>query len=414
MKTRISTILVIIVLSIFVFSKPGFTKPQDIYEIKGINELDTAARRKAAIEIILRINELGFKEEKSYRQLVNDIWYKGKDISSCNKQLEETKLSKKLLWPGESKLPEDMDCQSLYFRLSSYYEFEPKFVKEVSSRYIPKKVVTKYEKEQQIKKDKAKNEASLKIKQTIGIGFIIIIPIILGYAIARRKNSKNTIRWDALDPTIFYVGGIRHRLYHVTGSVRSPQSQKTVKTYVSGGGSDGKGGTNPVSSSNVETDHLTFFLQTKDGQEQSFVFENFTLPMREGHIVSIAWAIREGNERGPYIAMRNHSTDTYILQMISLLTRGGIALSGLTGIIVMIVLLFGIIIIPIGFFFFSIGIGLELFGRHAGKGILLIPVWFILGPYATFSFFRRKTDDEAFMHGKNNIIPLLDQQAKDF
>ena len=46
-----------------------------------------------------------------------------------------------------------------------------------------------------------------------------------------------------------------------------------------------------------------------NGKERSVQLQDFDFPLREGNTLSLVWVIKEGEERGPYVHARNHSTD---------------------------------------------------------------------------------------------------------
>lgn len=108
-------------------------------------------------------------------------------------------------------------------------------------------------------------------------------------------------------PTVV-VDGKKCVFHYFTGKVLS--SQKDKETQISSQ-TYGTQGNQQVAVSSTTVDHHEFFLVDKEGKERGFQLVNFDFPVREGHTVSIVWVIPEGEEEGPYIHVRNHSTDEY-------------------------------------------------------------------------------------------------------
>ncbi len=103
------------------------------------------------------------------------------------------------------------------------------------------------------------------------------------------------------------VRGKEYTLYSFTGQVVG--TSKNLETTVSGGGGGGSGGSSaPVSISSITTVHDQFFLTDNSGKERAFQLNDFDLACREGHKLTVVWTIKKGEERGPYIAVRNHTT----------------------------------------------------------------------------------------------------------
>jgi hypothetical protein len=102
-------------------------------------------------------------------------------------------------------------------------------------------------------------------------------------------------------------------LYSARGEVMEARKWAHTETYGGGGGSgythQGTGfSSSSVSISSVTTTHDQFFLKCADGTEKAIELLNWGLAIRPGHQVSMVWGIRKGKERGPYVAVRNHTT----------------------------------------------------------------------------------------------------------
>ena len=89
------------------------------------------------------------------------------------------------------------------------------------------------------------------------------------------------------------------------------EEKKWATTQVSGGGGGynvGSGQQNPVTITSSTTTHDQFFLRNDAGQEMAFEIADASLALRKSHRVSVLWGIIKGNERGPFVAVYNHTT----------------------------------------------------------------------------------------------------------
>jgi hypothetical protein len=102
------------------------------------------------------------------------------------------------------------------------------------------------------------------------------------------------------------VDGKRYQIHYFTGRVLSSQKQK--ETQVSSR-TLGTQANSQVHVTSTTVDHHEFFLVDEAGKERSFKMVNFDFPCREGQTLSVVWAIAEDAESGPYVQVRNHSTD---------------------------------------------------------------------------------------------------------
>jgi hypothetical protein len=88
--------------------------------------------------------------------------------------------------------------------------------------------------------------------------------------------------------------------------------KKWATTQVSGGGGGynvGSGQHNPVTIASVSQTHDQFFLKNNSGQEMAVETTDAGLALRKGHHVTVFWGIIRGQERGPYLAFYNHTTN---------------------------------------------------------------------------------------------------------
>jgi hypothetical protein len=102
------------------------------------------------------------------------------------------------------------------------------------------------------------------------------------------------------------VDGKKVYLYSYTGKVLS--SKKDKETVISSQ-TMGTGNNRQTAVSSTTIEHHEIFMVDADGKERSVQLQDFDFPLREGNTLSLIWFIKEGDERGPYIHARNHSTD---------------------------------------------------------------------------------------------------------
>lgn len=87
--------------------------------------------------------------------------------------------------------------------------------------------------------------------------------------------------------------------------------KKWATTQVSGGGGGynvGSGQQSSVTISSTTTTHDQFFLRNDEGQEIAVEMADAGLALRKGHRVTVLWGVMKGSERGPYVAVYNHTT----------------------------------------------------------------------------------------------------------
>jgi hypothetical protein len=76
-----------------------------------------------------------------------------------------------------------------------------------------------------------------------------------------------------------------------------------------GGGSmyRGTGYTAPVQISSTTITHDMVHLQDQSGGEHALRLQNWDLSVRESHQLTAIWLIKKGKQRGPYVAIHNHT-----------------------------------------------------------------------------------------------------------
>jgi len=110
------------------------------------------------------------------------------------------------------------------------------------------------------------------------------------------------------------VGARTIDLHTFSGEV--VEEKKWATTQVSGGGGGynvGSGQNNPVTITSTTTTHDQFFVRDDSGQEMACEMTDAGVALRKGHRVTVLWGIIKGNERGPYIAVYNHTTGNLTL-----------------------------------------------------------------------------------------------------
>ena len=78
------------------------------------------------------------------------------------------------------------------------------------------------------------------------------------------------------------VGGRTYNIYWITGKVVGKDKYSTIRD--------------------------NFFLLDLNGEEHAFQLRNFNVACREGHEMTVIWAVNKGKKAGPYIAVINHTT----------------------------------------------------------------------------------------------------------
>ena len=111
----------------------------------------------------------------------------------------------------------------------------------------------------------------------------------------------------------YQASGKEIQLYNFTGIVA--ETGKNMETIVSGGGGggysyQGTGGTAPVSIRSRTVVHDQFFLVDAKGNEMSFQLQDFNIACRRDNKLTVIWGIKKGKDKGPYIIVHNHSTNS--------------------------------------------------------------------------------------------------------
>jgi hypothetical protein len=111
--------------------------------------------------------------------------------------------------------------------------------------------------------------------------------------------------------TTISLGSRRIAIHSMNGEVMD--TQKWTTTEISGGGGSGviHNGSGYIQHDEVKsktTTHDQIIIRTANGEEQSLKVEDMHLVVRQGHWVSLIWAIVGGRKDGPFVAVFNHNT----------------------------------------------------------------------------------------------------------
>jgi hypothetical protein len=107
------------------------------------------------------------------------------------------------------------------------------------------------------------------------------------------------------------LGSRQIAIHSMSGEVMD--SQKWTTTEISGGGGSGviSNGSGYIEKDEIKsktTTHDQIIIRTADGEEESLKVEDMNLAVRQGHWVSLIWAIPSGWQEGPFVAVFNHNT----------------------------------------------------------------------------------------------------------
>lgn len=111
----------------------------------------------------------------------------------------------------------------------------------------------------------------------------------------------------------FTAGRHNYTIFYAKGKVVGKDKNYETKISGSGGGGasyQGTGGTSPISISSTTVIHDKVYLQQKDGKEMAIELTNWDIACREDHLLLVVWIKRGINESGPYVAIKNFTTDT--------------------------------------------------------------------------------------------------------
>ena len=111
----------------------------------------------------------------------------------------------------------------------------------------------------------------------------------------------------------FKAGKFNFTIFYTRGTVVG--KDKNFETIVSGSGGggmtfQGTGGAAPFSMSSRTVIHDKIYLKKQDGTEEAFELKNWDIACREGHEMMFVWVIKDNDTEGPYVALKNFTTNT--------------------------------------------------------------------------------------------------------
>lgn len=132
-------------------------------------------------------------------------------------------------------------------------------------------------------------------------------------------------RIDASDLSKLVAGGKRYIVYTFTGTVsnssRTAETTVTDDRAVQGNFNEWGGTITTTGSVRAKTTlHDQFFLTSAQGDTHNVQVDDLSLPVGNGQLVSVAWAVRKGRKRGQYFMYRNHTTNQYLYDPVTMRT----------------------------------------------------------------------------------------------
>lgn len=106
----------------------------------------------------------------------------------------------------------------------------------------------------------------------------------------------------------FKAGNSTCTIYYTKGKVAGKDKNFETKVY-GGGGTTYHGTGGSVSISSTTSIHDKIYLEHENGTQTTVELMNWDIACLEGHEILAFWLIKEGNERGPYVAIKNLTTD---------------------------------------------------------------------------------------------------------
>jgi uncharacterized membrane protein YciS (DUF1049 family) len=107
------------------------------------------------------------------------------------------------------------------------------------------------------------------------------------------------------------LNGTPYTIYSVTGKVLDTSTRAETEVTGSGGGGythRGSGYNSQVNIKSKTTRYTKIFLLDDTGKEHVIDLVDFDVHCRTGSVLTMIWAIKAGQKKGPYIAAYNHNT----------------------------------------------------------------------------------------------------------
>lgn len=124
----------------------------------------------------------------------------------------------------------------------------------------------------------------------------------------------------------FTVGKHNYTIYYSKGQVAGKDKNFETQVYGGGGGGgsyQGTGGSAPISIGSRTVIHDKIYLKQENGKEEVVELTDWDVACREGHELMVMWLIRSGNQRGPYVAIKNFTTDQFNVKESAIIKLAG-------------------------------------------------------------------------------------------
>jgi hypothetical protein len=282
-------------------------------DIHGSDNLDTAARQTAALEILSDIIEsLARTEGFNLRETPEERELNGRYVQASSNIKSATVH---ILDPKNWQFYDANSPRAKWNQLVDQYRANDTFIRELLQRYLsppnrdryleisgPRMAVFRAAQAAKKARQVTAPPGLPRPASDHGTGFDLLVAgfgLLLMWGIFGEFKQHGLIA----DNSFKLNGG--HRLYNlntVTGFVKSPT--KSQGTFVSRS-TDSSGHVTFSSTTYVDDQ---FFIAYPEG-EMSVQVRNVDIAVREGHIFSAVWAIPKGKKSGNYLLFRNHTTN---------------------------------------------------------------------------------------------------------
>ncbi|MDP2385638.1 MAG: hypothetical protein Q8M29_04655 [Bacteroidota bacterium] len=307
-----------------------------LQSIQGADELDTKAKQSAACELLYDfICTIADQKPKAKNQGSN-LWltdeekklnamYSGTSTKIIMEVYEELESDKK------ERFKEGSPCMEWKNKRDSYMA-NLTFIETILNQFVPpnlaqqyikikKKRIDEYHASPEYKSDLkvrekalASNERSKNIKTAttafyikkyltifgIALFLIVLLPWINYF-----RNKSMELTKDKL-----IIRRKEFNIYSITGVIVDSSKTSTTHSYTSGGGYNSSTNTYTAPTTHYSTTiHDQLFLVDKNGGEHPVQLSGWNLAVRPGHTLTMLWAVKKGDSRGPYLMALNHTTN---------------------------------------------------------------------------------------------------------
>lgn len=117
-------------------------------------------------------------------------------------------------------------------------------------------------------------------------------------------NQQLLITKNIVIMKTFFAGGHQYKLHSLTGKIIKIGKERVAEGIQEGTITYGRPGI-------VYKIYDRILLMDSSGKEHDIILTDFDINSRAGHEVTLLWAIKNGTDWGPYIAVKVHDTDSY-------------------------------------------------------------------------------------------------------